>query len=70
MYEWNRDNLPEGHQMRWGEISAASQRQEMSKKRGIGIERGAFRESKDEFILTPEGRVAAFVLATETEDSN
>jgi len=70
MYEWNRDNLPEGHQMRWGEISPDSQKQEMNKKRNIGIERGAFRESKDEFILTPEGRVAAFVLAAQMGDSN
>ncbi len=70
MYEWNRDNLPEGHQMRWGNISSDSQKQEMSKKRVIGIERGAFRESKDEFILTPEGRVAAFVLAAGTGGSN
>ena len=29
-------------------------------KRNIGIEKGAFEEHKESFILTPEGFVAAF----------
>jgi hypothetical protein len=62
MYEWNRKKLPEGHSMRWPDMSEANHKQEMSKKRKTGIEKGAFEDNPDTFVLTPEGFVAATLL--------
>ena len=62
MYGWNRRNLPSGHPMRWGEKSDASQRKTMSDTRKSGIANGAFFDSKTEFLITPEGVVASYLL--------
>ena len=62
MFEWNRRNLPTGHPMRWGGTTDVNQRKKMSDTRKTGIAKGAFYDSKTEFLITPEGVVASSVL--------
>ncbi len=66
MYEWNRKNLPSGHPMRWPEKSDQNQKKLMSETRKTGIEKSAFVDTPErDFILTPEGYAAAYLLFSE-----